>query len=131
MGGASPKALQTLLRHSQITLTLDTYGHLLPGEEVEAVGRMAGFDDDETVAATGTMDPASDRGNAVGNAGTQEGGSGRAGATWRDDGGGGDIAGSIGKTSGKRDPARASASGSENSPAWIRTRDRAIMSRQL
>ena len=31
-GGASPKAIQTLMRHSSIKLTLDTYGHLLPDE---------------------------------------------------------------------------------------------------
>ena len=40
MGGASPKALQTLMRHSTITLTLDTYGHLLPDEAAETVHRM-------------------------------------------------------------------------------------------
>jgi integrase len=40
MGGASPKAVQTLMRHSSITLTLDTYGHLLPDEASETVARM-------------------------------------------------------------------------------------------
>ncbi len=40
IGGASPKAIQTLMRHSSITLTLDTYGHLLPDEAAETVGRM-------------------------------------------------------------------------------------------
>ncbi len=39
-GGASPKAIQTLMRHSSITLTLDTYGHLLPDEAAETVHRM-------------------------------------------------------------------------------------------
>ena len=39
-GGASPKAIQTLMRHSKITLTLDTYGHLLPDEAAETVARM-------------------------------------------------------------------------------------------
>ncbi len=66
-----PKALQRLLRHSTITLTLDTYAHLLPSEEVETVGRMAGFEEDNTQAATGTMDPpAKNVCNAVRNAGT-------------------------------------------------------------
>lgn len=37
MGGASPKALQSLMRHSAITLTLDTYGHLLPDEAAQTV----------------------------------------------------------------------------------------------
>jgi len=131
LGGASPKALQTLLRHSTITLTLDTYGHLMPGEEAETVGRMAGFDDDGTESATGTMDVTADCSSSVCNASTCE----RSGAPSKATPCEGDettaIVGSIGKTSGKRDPAQASASGSGNSPAWIRTRDRAIMSRQL
>ena len=40
IGGASPKAIQTLMRHSTITLTLDTYGHLLPDEAASTVARM-------------------------------------------------------------------------------------------
>ena len=58
MGGASPKAIQTLMRHSTITLTLDTYGHLLPDEAAETVERMP---DVEPVAVrlTGTDDVAS------------------------------------------------------------------------
>ena len=40
IGGASPKAIQTLMRHSTITLTLDTYGHLLPDEAAETVAKM-------------------------------------------------------------------------------------------
>lgn len=40
MGGASPKAIQTLMRHSTIVLTLDTYGQMLPDEASETVGRM-------------------------------------------------------------------------------------------
>jgi integrase len=31
-----PKNVQTLLGHSTITITLDRYGHLMPGSEVEA-----------------------------------------------------------------------------------------------
>lgn len=40
LGGASPKAIQTLMRHFSITMTLDVYGHLLPDEASETVGRM-------------------------------------------------------------------------------------------
>ena len=40
IGGASPKAIQTLMRHCTITLTLDTYGHLLPDEAATTVARM-------------------------------------------------------------------------------------------
>jgi len=36
--GASAKAVQTVMRHSSITLTMDTYGHLFPGEDRESVG---------------------------------------------------------------------------------------------
>ena len=37
MAGAHPKAVQTIMRHSAITLTMDTYGHLFPGQEFETV----------------------------------------------------------------------------------------------
>lgn len=39
MAGAHPKAVQTVMRHSTITLTMDTYGHLFPGQEAETVAR--------------------------------------------------------------------------------------------
>jgi hypothetical protein len=28
------------MQHSQITLTMDTYGHLFPGQEAETVGKL-------------------------------------------------------------------------------------------
>ncbi len=34
--GVNPKALQTFMGHSSITVTLDRYGHLFPGSEGEA-----------------------------------------------------------------------------------------------
>jgi len=40
MTGSHPKAVQTVMRHSTITLTMDTYGHLFPGQEADAVARM-------------------------------------------------------------------------------------------
>ena len=40
MTGSHPKAVQTVMRHSSITLTMDTYGHLFPGQEAEAVARL-------------------------------------------------------------------------------------------
>lgn len=40
MTGAHPKVVQTVMRHQSITLTMDTYGHLFPGQEANAVGRM-------------------------------------------------------------------------------------------
>ncbi len=57
MAGEHPKVIQTLMRHSSITLTMDTYGHLFPGQEADAVDRlrdwMAG-DRPEALQATGT-----------------------------------------------------------------------------
>ena len=35
--GADPKTVQSVMRHSTIKLTLDTYGHLFPGSEANAV----------------------------------------------------------------------------------------------
>jgi hypothetical protein len=43
MTGAHPKVFQTVMRHSTITLTMDTYGHLFPGQEAEAVSRLRGL----------------------------------------------------------------------------------------
>ena len=34
--GVNAKALSTYMGHSTITITLDRYGHLLPGNEAEA-----------------------------------------------------------------------------------------------
>jgi integrase len=36
--GANPKAVQTYMGHASITVTLDLYGHLLPGSETEVAG---------------------------------------------------------------------------------------------
>jgi integrase len=43
MGGVHPKVVQTVMRHSTIVLTMDTYGHLFPGQEAGAVTKMAEF----------------------------------------------------------------------------------------
>ncbi len=32
--------VQQVMRHQSITLTMDTYGHLFPGQEADAVDRM-------------------------------------------------------------------------------------------
>jgi integrase len=39
MSGAHPKSVQAVMRHSTITLTMGTYGHLFPGQEAETVAR--------------------------------------------------------------------------------------------
>ena len=59
--GTDPKTVQTIMRHSLITLTMDTYGHLFPGQEAEAVARLPDLLSDpepEAARATGTYDQA-------------------------------------------------------------------------
>jgi len=59
MQGKHPKLIQTVMRHSTITLTMDTYGHLFPGQEAEAAIGMADLLAEQTMEsdvalATGT-----------------------------------------------------------------------------
>ena len=59
MTGAHPKSIQSVMRHSSITLTMDTYGHLIPGQEAETVARLSnllGTDQPQALRATGTTD---------------------------------------------------------------------------
>ena len=61
MTGIHPKVVQTVMRHQSITLTMDTCGHLFPGQEADAVDRMRQMLVDhqpipDTVRATGTDD---------------------------------------------------------------------------
>ena len=58
MTGVHPKVVQQIMRHSSISLTMDTYGHLFPGQEAEAVSRFGRFMGTAalTMAATGTAD---------------------------------------------------------------------------
>ena len=58
MTGAHPKAVQSVMRHSSITLTMDTYGHLFPGQEADTVARFADLMETgpEALRATGTAD---------------------------------------------------------------------------
>ena len=53
--GVHPNIIKTVMRHSTITLTMDTYGHLLPDQHAEAIGGMACMMTTKTpLAATGT-----------------------------------------------------------------------------
>jgi integrase len=36
--GVNAKAISTYMGHSNISITLDLYGHLMPGNEAEAAG---------------------------------------------------------------------------------------------
>jgi integrase len=53
--GLHPNVIKTVMRHSTITLTMDTYGHLLPDQHAEAVGGIASMMTPKVpLAATGT-----------------------------------------------------------------------------
>ncbi len=53
--GVQPKVIQSVMRHSTITLTLDTYGHLIAGAEAAAIASTADMTSvAEVLAATGT-----------------------------------------------------------------------------
>jgi integrase len=41
--GVNAKALQTYIGHANIGITMDTYGHLMPGNEAEAAGLLDGY----------------------------------------------------------------------------------------
>jgi integrase len=45
--GVNVKGLSTYLGHASIAMTLDRYGHLMPGNEVEAAGRLQEYIDAE------------------------------------------------------------------------------------
>ena len=67
MTGAHPKEVQAVMRHSTITLTMDTYGHLFPGAEAEAVARLPRMlpDGPGALRATGTDNATAENGAAV------------------------------------------------------------------
>jgi len=51
--GVNPKALSSYMGHSSITVTLDRYGHLMPGNEAEAAGLVDADLGREQLAAKG------------------------------------------------------------------------------
>lgn len=56
MSGAHPKAVHAVMRHSSITLTMDTYGHLFPGQEADTVAKFPDMiDGPVALQATGTL----------------------------------------------------------------------------
>ena len=63
MTGVHVKTVQTVMRHQSITLTMDAYGHLFPGQEADAIGRLQKMlvnPEAETLRATGTDNHAAD-----------------------------------------------------------------------
>ena len=56
--GADVKTVQTIMRHSDIRLTMDRYGHLYTGSEAAAIRRMRDvFTQPTELRKTGTADP--------------------------------------------------------------------------
>ncbi|MGB7326177.1 MAG: site-specific integrase [Rubripirellula sp.] len=43
IAGVHPKTIQTVMRHKTITLTMDTYGHLFPDAEPQAIEKLGGI----------------------------------------------------------------------------------------
>jgi integrase len=41
--GVNAKALSTYMGHASVTITLDRYGHLMPGNEDEAAGLLDAY----------------------------------------------------------------------------------------
>jgi len=41
--GVNAKALSTYMGHASVTITLDRYGHLMPGNEEEAAGLLDAY----------------------------------------------------------------------------------------
>ena len=63
--GVYPNVIKTVMRHSSITLTMDTYGHLLPDQHADAIGGMV-MSAKMPLAATGTVGNATAVQTAVG-----------------------------------------------------------------
>jgi integrase len=64
--GVNPKALQTFMGHSSITVTLDRYGHLFPGSEGEAAVLLDAYLAESHERARSASVPESDCGEVVG-----------------------------------------------------------------
>ena len=41
--GVNAKALQTYMGHASVAITMDRYGHLMPGSEAEAAGLLDAY----------------------------------------------------------------------------------------
>ena len=59
MTDVHPKNIQRVMRHSTITLTMDTYGDLIPGEDAEVIDSFPdmGMTELEAAQANGTERP--------------------------------------------------------------------------
>ena len=64
--GVNPKALQTFMGHSSITVTLGRYGHLFPGSEGEAAVLLDAYLAESHERARGASLPDAECGEVVG-----------------------------------------------------------------
>jgi len=53
--GVNAKALSVYIGHASVTLTLDRYGHMFPGNEGEAAGLLDAYLERATGAQTGAQ----------------------------------------------------------------------------
>ncbi len=64
-GGVNAKALQTFMGYANVSITLDRYGHLMPGSEAEAAGLLNAYlnaqreRQEETARSAGSLGPGS------------------------------------------------------------------------
>lgn len=133
MNGEHPKAVQTVMRHSSITLTMDTYGHLFPGQEADAVARMPNILGDDTGApeslrATGTdgetaQDPWVQKREQLGGKAWRDAASDGEGSNAKDDGNDCDNSLSLVTLSEQR---RDTAGDDESEPEGAQTQEEAI-----
>lgn len=72
--GVNPKALQTFMGHSSITVTLDRYGHLFPGSEGEAAVLLDAYLAESHERARSASIDESDLGEVLGKSGPSRGG---------------------------------------------------------
>ena len=54
ISGTTLNIVQQVMRHSTITLTIDTYGHLLPGATADAIDQLSSIQEPSIQLATGT-----------------------------------------------------------------------------
>jgi len=72
--GVNPKALQTFMGHSSITVTLDRYGHLFPGSEGEAAVLLDAYLAESHERARSASIDESDLGEVLGKSGPSRSG---------------------------------------------------------
>lgn len=51
--GVNAKTLSTYMGHASITITMDRYGHLMPGNEAEAAGLLDSYLNGQGQASSG------------------------------------------------------------------------------